>query len=259
MSKLLEGLKIVFVERRVPGAVLTRWYSLLERFGLRHVMLKTRTGLTVKCQTNARVVFIEVFEKEEYAFPDFDFSGKTVIDIGANQGFFTLYAAAQGARVFSFEPVAENIELLKENVARNGLSDQVTVFHAAVTGVETEVSLYVGANEQGNTRSETASIVDDNRGGVSVDMRTVTGVPAGDLLSHCGLTQCDFLKMDCEGAEFAIFENMPQDVLGAFGRVAVEYHDGRFQEIKDHVSKGGFEIFHADTREVGLIKATRAA
>lgn len=257
MSKLLTGLKILFLERRIPGAVLVRWYDLLERFGLRHVTLKTKNGLTVKCQVNARVVFIEVFEKEEYKFPEFDFSGKTVIDIGANQGFFTLYAASRGAKVFCFEPVQENIDLLKENVARNNLSDQVTVFHGAVTGNETEITLYVGANERGNTRSETASIVDNDRGGSSVDTRIVAGVPARDLLTHCGLEHCDFLKMDCEGAEFTIFENMPEDVLRSFDCLAVEYHSGRDQEIKDHMTQGGFEIFHADTDEVGLIKARR--
>ena len=251
ISKLL---RILFVERRIPGVVLIRWYGFLEKLGIRYVTLKTANGLSVRCMTNARVVFIEVFEKEEYAFPGFDFENCTVVDIGANQGFFTLYAASRGARVFSFEPLTENVELLKENVRRNGLEDRVTVFHAAVTGLEREIKLFVGLNQAGNTRSETASIVDDNRGGVAVEERIVEGVPAASLIEHCGLTKCDFLKMDCEGAEFVILENMASNVLTAFDRVAIEYHDGRYQEIVNRLVSEGYDILQADTDEVGLIK-----
>lgn len=256
---LSRGLSILFKERRIPGPVLVRWYGLMERLGRREVKLKTDNGLTVTCLTNARIVFTEVFEKHEYAFPDFDFAGKTVIDVGANQGFFTLYAASRGARVFSFEPMSENVAVLRRNVASNGLGDKVTVFHAAVTGLEKEVQLFVGSNAQGNARSETASIVDDNRGGVSVDTETVEGVPAADLLARCGLEACDMLKMDCEGAEFAIFDNMPEATAQAFGQMAVEYHDGRHQEIRDHLEAAGLTIISAETKEVGLIKGVRAA
>lgn len=258
-NPLTKGLKILFVERRMPGVVLRPYYALLERLGVDHVNLKTRNGLTVKCMTNARVVFIEVFEKEEYAFPDFDWSGKTVIDIGANQGFFTLYAASRGARVYSFEPLEENIAILRENVKRNGLEDRVTAFHAAVTGTEEEITLYFGENTHGNARSETASIIDEQRGGVSTGSRKVEGVPAAKLLSHCGISECDFLKMDCEGAEFAIFDNMPKEVIDTFGRMAIEFHDGRHQEIRDHMTNGGFDIIDAESGEVGLIKGVRPA
>jgi FkbM family methyltransferase len=256
-NPLTQGLKILFVERRMPGVILRPYYALLERLGVDHVNLKTKNGLTVKCMTNARVVFIEVFEKDEYAFPDFDWSDKTVIDIGANQGFFTLYAASRGARVFSFEPLEENIAILRENVKRNGLEDRVTAFHAAVTGTEKEITLFFGENTHGNARSETASIIDEQRGGVSTGSRKVEGVPAAELLAHCGLDACDFLKMDCEGAEFAIFDNMPKATMDAFGRMAVEFHDGRHREIHDHMTKGGFKIIDAEDGEVGLIKGVR--
>ncbi len=255
VDKLQKGLKILFVERRMPGQILMRWYSLLERFGVRFVDLKTRDGLSVRCMTNARVVFIEVFEKEEYAFPDFNFKDKVVIDIGANQGFFTVYAASRGARVFAIEPVAENAELLRENVRRNGLEDRVTLFEAAVTGTDTEVSLFVGSNVHGNARSETASIIDGDRGGVSVDVRQVEGIPIADLFARCGVDKIDFLKMDCEGAEFAIFDAMPRETLTAIGRAAVEYHNGRSAEIVAHLNAANFDVFQIDTDETGLIKA----
>lgn len=258
IAKAARLMKILFVERRLPGPVVIRWHSLLERFGVKEVTLKTDNGLSVTCMTNARVVFIEVFEKEEYALPDFDFKDKTVIDIGANQGFFTLYAASRGAKVFSFEPLMENVEILKRNLKQNGLEDRVTVFHAAVTGGEREIELFLGLNEHGNPRSETASIMNDQRGGVSVERRSVEGVPAPTLLEYCGLETCDVLKMDCEGAEFAIFENMTPEVLTSMGRLMVEFHNGRHQELKDRFADNGFNIFHADTGAVGLIKAVHA-
>src|SRR5215213_3943797 len=51
--------------------------------------------------------------------------GLTVLDLGANAGYFTLLAAAgvgPGGTVIAFEPVAENYDLLVRNVALNRLS-----------------------------------------------------------------------------------------------------------------------------------------
>ena len=39
-----------------------------------------------------------------------------VVDIGANQGVFTCYAAYHGARVYAFEPFPQSFETLQENV-----------------------------------------------------------------------------------------------------------------------------------------------
>ncbi|MCI4369011.1 MAG: FkbM family methyltransferase, partial [Thermoplasmata archaeon] len=49
----------------------------------------------------------------------------TVVDIGANIGWFTLVAARRAARVYAYEPEPENFRLLSQSVAENQFQNVV--------------------------------------------------------------------------------------------------------------------------------------
>lgn len=55
--------------------------------------------------------------------------GSLFIDVGANVGIYTLWAAELGAEVIALEPAADTFGLLQENIALNGY--QVTAVRAA--------------------------------------------------------------------------------------------------------------------------------
>lgn len=62
--------------------------------------------------------WIESFERDE-----------VLVDCGANVGMYTIWAAAtRGARVYAFEPEAQNYALLNRNIMLNGLGDRATAF-----------------------------------------------------------------------------------------------------------------------------------
>jgi FkbM family methyltransferase len=57
----------------------------------------------------------------------------TVVDIGANIGMYSIYAAAfTGCRVFSFEPESLNYAELNKNIHVNGLHERVSAFCLAM-------------------------------------------------------------------------------------------------------------------------------
>ncbi|HBH97586.1 MAG TPA: hypothetical protein DDX89_07370 [Candidatus Omnitrophica bacterium] len=60
--------------------------------------------------------------------------GDTFIDVGANVGAFSLYAAMRhpGVRVIALEPEYANLHLLRDNVMKNGLQDRVEVYAVAL-------------------------------------------------------------------------------------------------------------------------------
>lgn len=49
-------------------------------------------------------------------------AGEVLVDVGANVGMYTIWAAkTRGARVFAFEPEAQNYALLNRNIVLNNL------------------------------------------------------------------------------------------------------------------------------------------
>jgi FkbM family methyltransferase len=63
------------------------------------------------------------------------------VDIGANIGFFTLVVARRAVRgrVWSVEPDAQNVRLLRASIALNGFEDTVEVHHMAASDADGEV------------------------------------------------------------------------------------------------------------------------
>lgn len=61
-------------------------------------------------------------------------AGEVLVDVGANVGMYTIWAAkTRGARVFAFEPEAQNYALLNRNIALNGLDGQIKAYCVALS------------------------------------------------------------------------------------------------------------------------------
>lgn len=60
--------------------------------------------------------------------------GDVMLDVGANVGMFSIWAAAtREARVFAFEPESQNYALLNKNIVYNKLTDRVTAYGIALS------------------------------------------------------------------------------------------------------------------------------
>jgi FkbM family methyltransferase len=121
--------------------------------------------------------------------------GATVVDVGANIGYFTLTAASRvgrSGRVISVEPNPRAAERLRENVALNGLHN-VTAIEAAVSSTPGTMALRLGAD------SEASSLFDAVHASIGVVDVLVTTIDK--ILADQGLTRIDVLKLDVEGAE----------------------------------------------------------
>ena len=61
------------------------------------------------------------------------------------------------------------------------------------------------------------------QGGSHMDAREGAKVSRVSLESF-PFERCDFLKIDCEGAEYQIFANMTDETLKKIKRIAAEFH-----------------------------------
>jgi len=132
--------------------------------------------------------------------------GMTVVDIGANVGYYTLLAAkltGPSGHVYAFEPSPENFRLLQRNVEANGYQN-VTLVPKAVSAASGKASLTLDRSSSGGH-----SLSQFRGGADSVEVETVS---LDDFFAGPQPTAIDVLKMDAEGAETGILAGM-QGVL----------------------------------------------
>lgn len=145
---------------------------------------------------------------------------RNVVDIGSHIGTFTLYAAAhaKNARIAAVEPEPSNVEVLRKNIAVNKLENRVTVYPAAMADRDGTMTLHVTYDK---SASGGHSLYDYTGTGKAVEIPTLS---LQTLFTKQGIEKCEFLKIDCEGAEYAMLFSAPDELLKKVRFLALEVH-----------------------------------
>ncbi|MCA9037029.1 MAG: FkbM family methyltransferase [Planctomycetaceae bacterium] len=195
--------------------------------------VRFRDGLTIHLPGEAEdiVTIFLVFMRRDYGFVP---AGTDVVDIGANIGVFSLYAARQGAaRVIACEPGLATSELLRRNIEANGLQDVITLVKEAVTNDAGGIVKFpVAANA--NT-----SIPTGDFDGETEEVRTTT---LNEIVDRFELRNISVLKMDCEGSEYPILLETDDLNLQPVQAVRMEYHNGQVDQLSKKLSAAGLQM-----------------
>ena len=163
-------------------------------------------------------------------------SGGLFVDVGANVGTYTIWAAEQGAEVIAVEPAADTFGLLEENIALNGY--QVTAVRAAAGARSGRARLTRGL-DAGNCLSPDGPEVTEM---VTVDSligdRRVTG-----------------MKVDVEGFEIDVLRGAARALADhRIGLIQIEWNQasvsavGRDRRpIAELLSGYGYKLFRPDS------------
>jgi FkbM family methyltransferase len=182
------------------------------------------SGVRCLCTLNSHHMFSDIWYSHVYDVPGVPIrAGDVVIDIGANQGFFTCYAAFKGARVLAFEPVPELCQRLRENVDRNGFADRVTIQQCAIGSSAGSVNLFV-SSYLGGAQSTTVPEFVRSAGVHVVQEIPVECKTLPQILEEFSLQSVRLCKVDVEGAELAILKTLSQADLARVQSFALEYH-----------------------------------
>jgi FkbM family methyltransferase len=159
----------------------------------------------------------------------------TVVDVGANVGFFTmkfaLWVGEQG-RVIAVEPDRENFEVLAAKVKKAGLQDRVRLHQAAAAAETGLVRLRRNELHPGDHR------ISFRPEGISVPAVTVD-----DLVAAAAPQSVSLVKIDVQGAEML--------VLKGAKRMLDQMHPALFVEVDD----GALRSFGSSAHE--LVKYLR--
>lgn len=186
-------------------------------------VIELRNGILFKVRTPMDIWIIKEtcldhqYERASVRIQD----GWKVVDLGAGLGDFTISVAKRHLRsqVYAYEPLPESFELLQENLLLNKIQNAKTFLYAV--GAQTG-SLYLRAVSAEGVQATTVP----KSGRPQKDAIEVPSVTLDQVFAELKLSECDYLKVDCEGAEYEIFFHTQPSTLQKIKQICLEYHDG---------------------------------
>jgi FkbM family methyltransferase len=175
--------------------------------------------------------------------------GDLVLDIGANYGYFSLYALGRGASsVISMEPFIKTYECLVQNVA---FYKKIQTLQEAICSTDEMVKFQFSEESVLNHLYKES---EENENTV-----LVKGTNINTLFERFNLEKVDFLKVDCEGAELDLFKTITEENLQRVQKTVIEYHS---EEILSYLiprlTESGLKIYdRSGSNTSGLIYAYR--
>lgn len=179
----------------------------------------------------------------EHTFIDKDFGNKkiNIIDLGACLGEFSgeiSRIVGEGSKIIMIEANPVNFD--------------------KIPNIENSVKLnrFISTEKYGSTRF----LIDPNspyngsalfsyfQDGVSYDISNIT---LSEIVSLFNIERIDLMKIDIEGAEYSLLENMPDEILDITDQITVEFHDfidpeykERTQEIVNKMKNSGYSVIN---------------
>ena len=131
-------------------------------------------------------------------------SGMTVVDIGANQGLYTmLFAQCAGptGQVHAFEPDQRLYAALKSNTEGSN-THNISLYQIALGSKSGAMMLYRSLLNSGDNRLATEDLNDDKREALQIQVERLDDVLTGKRI--------DLIKMDVQGWEMETLKGMEQ-------------------------------------------------
>ena len=200
------------------------WFGVLKDISRNEATcrLHLRNGPLVEGPEDSELLNLvnEIFFKECYCWKDVRVGESDIVmDVGANIGVFTCYAAMKTRNtVYAIEPYDRNVKVLEANIKRNKLGN-VRIINVALADKTGIADLYVAETRGG------CLLFDHNIRGKLHERVAVSVRSLGQAMDDFEIKRIDFLKIDCEGSEGFIFRSIPTDYLLRIRKIAMEFHD----------------------------------
>lgn len=170
----------------------------------------------------------EIFTENVYQVGEDDIKDKIVLDLGANIGAFSLYAAALGAKkVYAFEPNPNNYAVLLNNIAINGFEEIIYPIKKAVS--DSEKVQMIG--EGGCSREEMTgflvgsdAVIDEKAKygeRIEAEAMNLKDIITMIIRMHPGI---GVLKSDIEWSEYYSFSTIDKEMMDWIDYLTMEFH-----------------------------------
>jgi FkbM family methyltransferase len=179
--------------------------------------------------------------------------GMTVLDVGANVGYYSLLAASKGGGVFAFEPSTKTRALLLSHLALNNFD--VTVIPMAMSDSEGFADLHFAEGDE----TDTGASLDPVHGSKKSERVRVSTIDR--FVDFYGMSAVDVIKIDVERLEPKVLAGAARtirrfrpiiycEVLPLTDKAAIEdaLPGYQFQHLTDHGPLIKEQLEHDPTR-----------
>ncbi len=199
-------------------------------------ILRNKIKIKSMDELGASLVFLAIIRKDYGKITD----NSTVVDIGANIGTFSIFAAfsAKNTKVYAYEPADETFTLLKENVETNHLENTIKLFKLGVSGRKETRQFYLSEKSVWHSFYQT----DEKQ-----SVREISCISMKDVFNDNNIKTIDVLKLDCEGAEYEILYNIPDEYFSRIKNIRMEYENKSKKNhniisLIDFLEEKGFKV-----------------
>ena len=173
-----------------------------------HLLMPWYDGMTVDVtlgNDNSLCLYVcGSFEPNEFSFLDeFLKPGMVFVDVGANDGYFSLFAAHRVGTtgvVVAIEPSTRERINLRRNLIRNGFAN-IHVVSTALGAASGEADLRLAQSTHSGHNTLGRFAYDDVK---AANIERVTLKTLDQVATELGLSRIDFVKIDVEGAEASV-------------------------------------------------------
>lgn len=220
---------------------LSLWSAYIKQNSPRANQFTTRDGYRILLSNNPHdaITVMVIFCRSEYGDVT---PGSTVFDIGANIGVFSLYAARCGAaKVYAFEPNKESYEVLLNNIKINHLENIIVPINLAVGAQDGEIISIPKSSSPYNKALVGQMAV--------ADYEKVETISLPTFIAKNQIKRIEFLKMDCEGAEYPIIYSMKESDYQLISKFRLEHH---FPDEKEKLTRFLVSLGFKKTNDNGI-------
>lgn len=218
------------------------WWEIIAAIakGRQPASVRLRNGIRIDAPLDNSIfdIVYEIFFRNVYTQDLPIEPNDVVMDIGANIGIFTLFAASRTQNtIYAFEPFPDNVEFLTRNIRLNGFPNVIT--HTVAVSDKIGFAKLFLSNVHGGHL-----LIDNSGEGGLENYLEVPTTTLQRIIDDYNLKQIDFLKLDCEGSEGLILNATPRECLRRVRKIAIEFHDNvsllKHDQIQRLLKEAGF-------------------
>ena len=172
--------------------------------------------------------------------------GSVLMDVGANVGIFSIYAAlARNCKVYAIEPSLLNLDILLRNIVNNRVSKLVTVIPLALSDAAAVQTMFM--SQQGFTWGGAHNSMGKNIGQDGQPLNapiesSQLSITIDSLISLFQLDEAKYVKIDVDGLELLVLKGA-KNALRKVNSILIEVdtlHPGQDRAVTSVLSGLGF-------------------